>query len=108
MSTPSCIVISSTHSDYIVFFLPPSPFLDGRRPIYLASIPFLAIGSLGVASSNSVTQLMVSRIVQAAGASAGMSVGSGVIGDIYRLEERGFVMGIYFAVCCLSKYQPKD
>lgn len=48
--------------------------------------------------STSVQQLMLFRVIQAAGSSAGMSVGSGVIGDIYRLEERGFAMGIYFAV----------
>jgi MFS family permease len=40
------------------------------------------------------------RFVQAFGASPGMSVGAGVIGDIYRLEERGQAMGIFFGVGC--------
>ncbi|PIL33104.1 MFS general substrate transporter [Ganoderma sinense ZZ0214-1] len=35
------------------------------------------------------------RIVQAFGASSGMSIGAGVIDDIYRLEERGYAMGIF-------------
>ncbi len=71
---------------------------DGRRPIYLFSLPFLCIGSLGVGLSQSVPTLMVFRVLQASGASAGMSVGSGAIADIYRLEERGTAMGIFFAV----------
>ena len=72
--------------------------LDGRRPIYLYSLPFLAIGSIGVGTATSVPQLMIARVIQSIGSSAGMSVGSGIIGDIFRLEERGFAMGIYFSV----------
>ncbi|KAA1475901.1 MFS general substrate transporter [Dentipellis sp. KUC8613] len=71
----------------------------GRRPIYLVSTPVLALGSLGVSLSRSVPELMVWRFVQAFGSGSGMSVGGGVIGDIYRLEERGSVMGIFFAFC---------
>jgi MFS family permease len=39
---------------------------------------------------------MIWRAIQALGGSAGMSVGAAVIGDIYRLEERGAAMGIFF------------
>ena len=38
--------------------------------------------------SRTVGELMVWRFLQATGSSAGLSVGSGVIGDIYKLEER--------------------
>jgi MFS family permease len=41
---------------------------------------------------------MVWRFIQALGASPGLAVGSGVIGDIYKLEERGQALGIFFAV----------
>ena len=41
---------------------------------------------------------MAWRFVQALGASPGLAVGSGVIGDIYKLEERGQAIGIYFGV----------
>ncbi|GLB35682.1 putative MFS general substrate transporter [Lyophyllum shimeji] len=74
----------------------------GRRPIYLVSLPLLCIGSFGVARSQSVAELMVWRFVQAFGASPGMSVGAGAIGDIYRLEERGQAMGIFFAASLLG------
>ncbi|KAI8974223.1 MFS general substrate transporter [Trametes punicea] len=68
----------------------------GRRTIFLVSLPCLCIGSAGVALSYSVPILMFWRVVQAFGASSGMSVGAGAIGDIYRLEERGSAMGIFF------------
>jgi MFS family permease len=38
------------------------------------------------------------RFWQAAGASPGLTVGAGVIGDIFIVEERGTALGIFFAV----------
>ena len=57
------------------------------------------MGSLGVASSQTILQLLSWRFVQAIGASPGLAVGAGVIGDIYKLQERGQALGIFFAVC---------
>ncbi|PPQ83211.1 Transporter [Psilocybe cyanescens] len=74
----------------------------GRKPVYLVGTPLLFIGSMGVASAQTIPQLMVWRIVQALGASPGLAVGSGVIGDIYKLEERGQAMGIFFAAVLLG------
>ncbi|KAI0062171.1 MFS general substrate transporter [Artomyces pyxidatus] len=74
----------------------------GRRPIYLASLPIFTVGSLGVTLARSVPELMFWRIFQAFGAGGGLSVGAGVIGDIYRLEERGTAMGVFFAACLLG------
>lgn len=56
--------------------------------------------------SQTVPTLMFWRVVQALGSSSGMSVGAGAIGDIYRLEERGAAMGIFFGVslCILSNF----
>jgi hypothetical protein len=36
------------------------------------------------------------------GASPGPALGAGVIGDIFKLEERGRAMGVFFAVSKLS------
>jgi len=38
------------------------------------------------------------RVLQVLGASPGVLVGAAVIGDIYELEERGQVLGNFFAV----------
>ncbi|KAI0026906.1 MFS general substrate transporter [Vararia minispora EC-137] len=74
----------------------------GRRPIYLTSLPILAVGSFGVAAARSVPALMFWRAVQAFGAGGGFAVGAGVIADMYRLEERGRAMGIFFAAALLG------
>lgn len=47
---------------------------------------------------------MVFRFVQAFGSSPGISVGAGVVGDIYKLEERGMAMGIFFVVSHAIEY----
>ena len=80
------------------------PFGDGRRPIYLCALPLLIIGSIGVSVSRSVWELFFYRVFQAAGASPGFSIGAGVIGDIYKLEERGTAIGIFLAVSYLLVY----
>nr|VWO96050.1 Efflux pump FUB11 (Fusaric acid biosynthesis protein 11) [Ganoderma boninense] len=86
---------------------------------YAAVIPFLASGSFlpsipeiskDLGTSGSVISFAVSLSLATTalggliwatysstsfGASSGMSIGAGVIGDIYRLEERGYAMGIF-------------
>ncbi|KAJ3555605.1 hypothetical protein NP233_g12168 [Leucocoprinus birnbaumii] len=71
----------------------------GRRPSYLWHLPVMIVGSLGVARAKSVSQLLTWRVVQGIGASPSLSVGAGVIGDIYKLEERGAALGSYFGTC---------
>ena len=72
--------------------------IDGRRPAYLCALPILVIGSAGVASSQTISSLLFWRFFQAMGASPGPALGAGVIGDIFKLEERGRAMGVFFAV----------
>jgi len=71
---------------------------DGRRVVYLYSMPCLALGSFGVSISHSVPELLFWRALQAAGSSAGVSTSMAIIGDIYKLEERGTAVGITCAV----------
>jgi len=66
--------------------------------MYLCGMPVLCIGSCGVATSTSLRCLLCWRFVQAFGSSGCMSLGAGVIGDIYKLEERGTGIGIFFGV----------
>ena len=71
---------------------------DGRRVVFLYSIPCLALGSFGVSISRSIPELLCWRVLQAVGSSAGMATGVAIIGDIYKLEERGTAVGITFGV----------
>lgn len=84
------------HFSYL--FISRLELLDGRRPIYLKFLPLLVLASVAVAAARTVAELMVWRVVQALGAAPAFSVGAGVIGDIYKLEERGEAMGVFFAV----------
>ncbi|XP_006457139.1 hypothetical protein AGABI2DRAFT_79066 [Agaricus bisporus var. bisporus H97] len=68
----------------------------GRRPAFLFHLPLMVLGSLVTGRAESVSQLMVGRFIQGVGASPGLSVGAAVIGDIYKLEERGAALGTYF------------
>lgn len=72
--------------------------VDGRRPVYLWCLPVMIVGSLGVAMARTVPQLMFWRFIQGIGNSPNLSVGAGVIGDIYKLEERGAALGTYLGV----------
>ncbi|KAJ6495679.1 MFS general substrate transporter [Mycena vitilis] len=74
----------------------------GRRPMYLYGLPLLCVGSIGVALSKTVPHLMIFRFIQAFGTSGGLAVGSGVIGDIYKLTERGTAMGLFFSASLLG------
>ena len=53
---------------------------------------------MGIAASQTVSQLIVWRFIQTIGASPGLAIGSAVIGDIYKVEERGQAIGISLAV----------
>jgi len=64
----------------------------------MVGIPVLFIASLGVATAQSMPQLLFWRFMQAMGSSPGLTIGTAVIGDIYKLEERGTAMGLFFAV----------
>lgn len=78
--------------------LTPSKTIDGRRPVYLAGLPFFCLGSYQIAVSQNIYYLIAWRFIQNVGISGGISLGAGVIGDIYKLEERGFAMGVFFGV----------
>ena len=57
-----------------------------------------SIGSAGVAAAQSIPSLLFWRFFQSMGASLGPVIGAAVIGDVFKLEERGRAVGISFAV----------
>ncbi|KAH7927893.1 MFS general substrate transporter [Leucogyrophana mollusca] len=70
----------------------------GRRPVYLASVPCVILGSLGSGLATTLPELFLWRFIQAFGAGSALSVGTAVVGDIYTTEERGTAMGMFLAV----------
>ncbi|GAA5992480.1 hypothetical protein JCM10908_000839 [Rhodotorula pacifica] len=68
----------------------------GRRPIYLLSLPIFAVGCVGTALSHSLAALILTRTIQAFGASPVLSIGAGTISDLYPKHERGTAMGLFY------------
>ncbi|KAG2108054.1 major facilitator superfamily domain-containing protein [Suillus discolor] len=74
----------------------------GSRTIYLWGMPFLCVGSCGVALSASLQSLLFWRFVQMFGCAGALSLGFGVIGHIYKLEERGTAIGTFFSITLIG------
>ncbi|KAG1862677.1 major facilitator superfamily domain-containing protein [Suillus subluteus] len=83
-------------TELTVISIPDCDPADGRRSMYLWGMPFLYVGSCGVAMSTSLRSLLFWRFVQMLGCSGGIPLGAGVIGDIYKLEEMGTAIGVFF------------
>ncbi|KAJ3735920.1 vacuolar DHA amino acid exporter [Lentinula guzmanii] len=70
--------------------------VKGRRLVYIVSLAIFTVGSVVVATSQSIGLLIGFRCFQAAGSSAVMSIGAATLADIYDPVERGTKMGIYY------------
>ena len=73
------------------------PAVDGRRPIYLYTLLVFVIGSAGLAVAQSIPSLLFWRFFQSMGSALGPALGAAVVGDIFKLEERGGATGVCFA-----------
>jgi len=76
--------------------------LYGRKPILLFGIGLFLAGSVASGLSPSMEWLIAFRTIQGLGAGAMQPVTLTVVGDIYSLEERARVQGIFSGVWGLS------
>lgn len=65
----------------------------GRRPVLLAGLVVAAAGSVAAALAPSLPALVAARVLQGAGAAAGMVVGRALVQDLFQGPERTRVMG---------------
>lgn len=72
--------------------------LYGRRPFYLASIGLFVLGSALSGAAQSMTELIVYRAIQGLGAGGLLPLGMTIIGDLYTLEERARMQGLFSSV----------
>lgn len=79
-----------------VFQLVLGPLSDrfGRRPVLLVGIALFVLASLGCALATSVEQLILARVVQAAGGCAGMAIGRAIVRDLYARDEAASLFGL--------------
>lgn len=69
--------------------------LYGRRTVYLAATGIFLLGSALCGAAGSMEQLIVFRALQGIGAGGVQPVAITLIGDIYALEERGRIQGLF-------------
>ncbi|KAF4602948.1 hypothetical protein EYR38_003352 [Pleurotus pulmonarius] len=55
-----------------------------------------------MAKARSIYQFVAWNFVQNVGISGGISLGAGTIGDIFKLEDRGFAMGLFYGASLLG------
>ena len=73
--------------------------LYGRRPLFLCGLAVFLVGSALSGLSQTMTQLIVFRMIQGLGAGSLMTVGMTVIGELFTLERRarmqGYISGVW-------------
>jgi EmrB/QacA subfamily drug resistance transporter len=74
----------------------------GRKPIYLTGIFLFLLGSVLSGTADSMTSLIIFRTIQGLGAGAVQPVAITIIGDIFELETRARIQGLFGAVWGMS------
>ncbi len=76
--------------------------LYGRKPLFLFGATLFLIGSAASGASQTMVQLILFRAVQGLGAGAVLPIVLTIIGDIFALEERAKIQGLFSGVWGLS------
>ncbi|HEX8834806.1 MAG TPA: MFS transporter, partial [Abditibacteriaceae bacterium] len=74
----------------------------GRRVLYMLGIGVFMLGSILSGMATTMTQLIAFRALQGLGAGVLIPLAMTIIGDIYTLEERTKMQGVFSAVWGLS------
>lgn len=76
-------------------FLAPLSEIYGRKPVLGAANVFFCVWQIGCALAPNISALIVFRFLSGVGGAGCLTLGAGVISDVFRTDERGFAMGIY-------------
>ncbi len=76
--------------------------LFGRKPIMFIGIAFFLVGSTACGFAQSMTWLILFRAVQGLGAGAMQPVSLTIVGDLFNLQERAKMQGVFGAVWGLA------
>jgi EmrB/QacA subfamily drug resistance transporter len=76
--------------------------LYGRKPLFLFGTGLFLLGSVASGAAQTMEQLIIFRAIQGLGAGAVLPIVLTIIGDIFALEERAKVQGLFSAVWGLS------
>ncbi|KAL2166046.1 hypothetical protein VTG60DRAFT_3411 [Thermothelomyces hinnuleus] len=76
-------------------FLAPLSELYGRRPVLAAANIFFCTWLIGCALAPSIASLIVFRFFSGVGGSGCLTLGAGIIADVFRVDQRGTAIGMY-------------
>jgi EmrB/QacA subfamily drug resistance transporter len=76
--------------------------LHGRKPVMLVSMALFLLGSMASGQAHSMTQLIVFRAIQGVGAGGMQPIALTIVGDIFNIEERAKMQGIFGAVWAIA------
>jgi MFS family permease len=76
--------------------------LYGRRPVYTVAMAFFLVGSLLCGRAQSMPQLIAFRVVQGVGAGGLVPLAFILIGDLFTLEQRAKMQGLFSGVWGVS------
>lgn len=76
--------------------------LYGRKPIFFFGSGLFLLGSIFSGAAQSMEQLIIFRAIQGLGAGAVMPIVLTIIGDIFELQERAKVQGLFSGVWGLA------
>ncbi|CAG8462774.1 31179_t:CDS:2 [Gigaspora margarita] len=79
-----------------------------RRKVYLVSITVFIISTIICAVAGNIWLLLVMRVVQACGLSAVLSIGAGIISDIYVSTKRGHAYGLFYLAYWFGPFLGSD
>lgn len=74
----------------------------GRKPLFIAGASIFTAGSVLCGSADSMTQLIIYRAIQGLGAAGVLPIALTIVGDIFTLEQRSRVQGLFSAVWGVS------
>jgi MFS family permease len=69
----------------------------GRKIVYSLSLPCFALFILGAALSKSIALLAICQLLAGFSASPGLSVGTGMVADVWPPSSRAIPMAVYLA-----------
>jgi EmrB/QacA subfamily drug resistance transporter len=72
--------------------------LFGRKRTYLWSVAIFLVGSVLCGLAHTFPQLILCRAIQGLGAGGVSPIATTIVGDIYTLEERGRIQGIFAGI----------
>jgi EmrB/QacA subfamily drug resistance transporter len=70
----------------------------GRKKLYIASVSLFLLGSMLAGQSRSMAFLVFSRGIQGLGAGGVFPIGLTILSDIYSMEERARIQGVFSSV----------